>query len=415
MTARAIPATAEDLGLMEGTPPSGDQLVRLDNWFVAPFNRWSLQHLREIMPTAPIAHAIAPEPLPRNEQELDGIDFQVMGERWTVGEMLDATYTDGFIVLQGGAVVTERYGNGFSPAGTHVMFSTTKSVVATVAGILVGRGALHVDALIADVIPELAGTSWAEATVQHVLDMRTGTKFNEVYEDIEGDMGAYTIASGMAPAQGPGAPDTYGFLTGLTNDRDHGGVFDYRSVVTSLLGWVVERAGGSRLPELISRELWQPMGAEVEACIALDRAGTAMAAGGMSASLRDLARFGQVWLRRGIGPYGVPLVPEAWVADTIAGANDGAEAFAASLDEPDPSTPDAHYRNKWWVLDPKVPFYSGIGIEGQYVTIHEPADVVIAKFSSLPVADDPELEELQLVGFTAVAEALSGFRPDRGA
>ena len=102
---------------MLGTPPTRDQLVRLDNWFVAPFNRWSLQHLREIMPTAPIAPAAAPEPLPRSEQELDGIDFQVRGERWTVGEMLDATYTDGFIVLQGGAVVTERYRNGFSRAG----------------------------------------------------------------------------------------------------------------------------------------------------------------------------------------------------------------------------------------------------------------------------------------------------------
>lgn len=405
---RTTPPSASDLGLMDGSPPPPERLVTLDNWFTAPFNRWSLQHLREVLPTAPIAEAEEPEPLPRAERDLNGIGFDVAGERWTIGEMLDATYTDGFLVLQGGAVLTERYANGFSHTGRHVMFSTTKSVVATVAGILVGRGALRVDALVADVIPELAGTSWADATVQHLLDMRTGTRFIEVYQDIDGDMGRYTIASGMGPSVDATDPDTYTFLAGLPNDRPHGGPFDYRSAVTSLLGWLVERAGGTRLPQLISEELWTPMGAEVQACIALDRIGTAMAAGGMACSLRDLARFGQLWLRRGVAQGGTRLVPDAWIADTIAGAPDGKEAFAASLDEPDPDLPDAHYRNKWWVFDPGAPFYSGIGIEGQYVTIHEPSDVVIAKFSSLPVADDPAFEELQLRGFLAIAEALAG-------
>ena len=107
--------------------------------------------------------------------------------------MLDATYTDGFLVLHGGAVVAERYANGFGPHLTHVMFSTTKSVVATIAGILVGRGTLRTDATVAEVLPDLAETSWADATVQHLLDMRTGTRFNEIYEDAEGDMARLRI------------------------------------------------------------------------------------------------------------------------------------------------------------------------------------------------------------------------------
>lgn len=408
MVERGTPATADELRLMQGTPPTGEQLVTLENWLLPPFNRWSLQHLREVVPTAPIAAAEEPVPLPHAEQALDSIAYDVDGDAWTVGEMLEATYTDGFLVLHRGQVVTERYANGFGPRRTHVMFSTTKSVVATIAGILVGRGDLSVDATVADVIPEAGGTSWADATVQHLLDMRTGTRFEEVYEDVDGDMGRYAAASGMGRSFDPDDPDTYAYLAGLENDREHGGDFDYRSAVTSMLGWVVERAGGARLPELIGRELWAPMGAEVEACIALDRSGAAMAAGGMSSSLRDLARFGQVWGRGGAGPDGGQLVPAAWVADTIAGAPDGAEAYAASAGDVNPTFPNAHYRNKWWVFDPETPLYSAIGIGGQYVTVHPPSDTVIAKFSSLPVADDPGFEALQLTGFAAIVDALAG-------
>ncbi len=405
MIERGMPATAEELGLMRGTPPADERLVTLENWLLPPFNRWSLQHLREIVPTATIAAAEAPEPLPRAERTLDGVAYEVDGDAWTVGEMLEATYTDGFLVLHRGEVVTERYANGFDPGGTHAMFSTTKSVVATIAGILVGRGDLSVDAAVADVVPEAEGTSWAHATVQHLLDMRTGTLFSEVYEDVDGDMGRYSAASGMGRSYDRGDPDTRAYLLGLENDREHGGVFDYRSVVTSMLGWVVERAGEARLPDLIGRELWAPMGAEVEACIALDRAGAAMAAGGMSASLRDLARFGQVWARGGAALDGHQLVPQAWVTGTIAGAPDGAAAYVGA-GEADPMFPDSHYRNKWWVFDPHTPFYAAIGIAGQFAAVHPPSDTVIAKFSSLPVADDPELEGLQLAGFAAIVGAL---------
>ena len=48
MVERGTPATAEELGLMHGTPPTGDQLVTIENWLLPPFNRWSLQHMREV-------------------------------------------------------------------------------------------------------------------------------------------------------------------------------------------------------------------------------------------------------------------------------------------------------------------------------------------------------------------------------
>ncbi|MFI5293180.1 MAG: HAD-IA family hydrolase, partial [Candidatus Limnocylindrales bacterium] len=72
----------------------------------------------------------------------------------------------------------------------------------------------------------------------------------------------------------------------------HGGPFRYRSVLIDVLGWALERVAGARLAELLSREVWRPMGAEFDADIVVDGRGNAMADGGMSATLRDLGRFG---------------------------------------------------------------------------------------------------------------------------
>ena len=405
---RTGPPTAAESGLMQGSPPPSDRLVTLENWLQPPFNRWSLQHLGELMPSARIARGDTIRGLPRADRDLGGLTFEQDGERWTLDEALVASATDGFLVLRGGEIVTERYANDMAPETLHVQFSVTKSVVATVAGILIDRGAMNADDDLAAVIPELSGTSWEGATVQHVLDMRTGTKFSEDYDELEEAMAPYTVASGMGPRTSPHDPtDTYSYLVTLENEREHGGVFDYRSPVTSMLGWLCERAGGARLGMLIGRELWDPIGAEHDASIVVDPHGYAMAAGGMSATLRDLGRFGQAWLDGGV-VEGRQVVPPAWIADTLTGQHDSRDAYAAAYpDLEDDDFREAFYRNKWWVLDASVPLYAAMGIHGQHVMVHEPSQVVIVKFSSLPVADDLAILALDGAAFLAVAEALA--------
>ena len=96
---RTGPATAAELGLMEGSPPPSDRLVTLENWLLPPFNRWSLQHLGELMPSARIARGDHVRELPRAERDLGEVTFEHDGERWTLDEALAATATDGFLVL----------------------------------------------------------------------------------------------------------------------------------------------------------------------------------------------------------------------------------------------------------------------------------------------------------------------------
>jgi CubicO group peptidase (beta-lactamase class C family) len=393
--------------LMTGVPPfRAQELVTLANWQDPPFNRWGFQHIRELIPTARISRGPGPAgALPRAEGDLLSLRFRdaASGRELTVAQLLAETYTDGFLVLHQGQIVAEHYFNGMTPDTPHLLMSVSKSVTSAVAGVLAGRGALDVSAPVERIVPELAGTSFEGAAVQDLLDMRAGTKFDETYENPEADVRTYERVYLWRPDDGrPRSADALGYFGTLRNDGPHGGPFRYRSILTDVLAWVIERAAGERLHQLISRELWQPMGAEFDAEITVDAHGNPMADGGICATLRDLARFGQLYLRQGRAE-GRQIVPGAWIEDTIRGAPDGAEAFAPAGPVPgDPA--GAHYRNCWWVRDPGLPFYYASGINGQNVFVHVPAQTVVVKLSTWPTALSPAADIVQ--GALAIANAL---------
>jgi CubicO group peptidase (beta-lactamase class C family) len=405
------PPTAAELGLMVGSPPLPDRLVTLANWQDPPFNRWGFQHVRDLIPTARIRRGEGPVwKLPRAERPLAKARLRVAPRRTiSLATLLDETYTDAFLVLHRGRVIAEEYRNGMQPDTTHLLMSVSKSVTSTAAGVLIGRGRLRADDLVTAHIPELVGTSFDGATVRHLLDMRTGTSFNEDYADLEADVRVYEQIYLWRPRTSASLPlamtDYYGTLV---NKSPHGGPFDYRSVLTDLLGWVVERAGRGRFADIVSEGLWQPMGAEFDAEITVDGQGHAMADGGMCCTLRDLARFGEV-MRRGGRRGARQVVPRSWVRDTLTPDADQVAAFRASEDAHE-FPPGAYYRNKWWVIDPSGPIFAGSGINGQSVFIHVPTEVVIAKFSTWPVAWDAAFAVPTSTGMAHLAEQIADGR-----
>ena len=393
---------------MAGAPPfPAGSLVNLGNWQDPPYNRWAFQHVRELIPTARIRRGDgAARRLPRAERDLSGIRYRSDGRELTVLEMLAESYTDGFLVLHRGRIVTEQYFNGMRPDTPHLLMSVSKSVVSSVAGVLAGQGRLDVSAPVATIVPELGGTSFAGATVQHLLDMRAGTRFDENYDNLEADVRTYERVFLWRPDDGDPRPaDALAYYATLTNDGPHGGPFRYRSILTDVLGWVIERAGGARLHELISELIWQPMGAEFDAEITLDAHGNPMADGGVCATLRDLGRFGLLFAGTRRAPSSRwSVMPASWVLDTIAGAADGPEAFIA-VEEPVRYTPGMHYRNCWWVTEPAVPFFYAAGINGQQVFVHQPSQVVVVKLSTWPSALNP-VSRLTIDAVLAIAAAL---------
>jgi CubicO group peptidase (beta-lactamase class C family) len=381
---------AEGPALMAGAPPFPPQSrVTLANWQEPPFNRWAFQHIRELIPTARISRGPGPVwELPRAERDVLGIVFRSQDRELSVADMLAESYTDGFLVLHRGRIVAEHYFNGLAPDVPHLLMSVSKSVTSALAGVLVGRGDLTVTDKVEDVVAGLRGTSFEGATVQDLLDMRAGTFFDENYENVEAHVRDCERVYLWRPDDGrPRPADALGYFATLTNDGPHGGPFRYRSILTDVLAWVLERAAGARLHQLLARDLWQPMGAEFDAEVTIDGRGNPMADGGICATLRDAARFGQMYLQRGVA-RGRPVVPADWVDDTIRGAPDGAEAFLAG--EGATGYPaGAHYRNFWWVREPAVPFFQASGINGQNVFVHVPSQTVVAKLSTWPTALSP--------------------------
>jgi CubicO group peptidase (beta-lactamase class C family) len=367
--------------IMRGSPP--ELRVRFMDWDRPPWNRWSFQHVRELLPTVEVWRGNGPSSLlPQLPMDLGGIEFERGdGVPTTLETFLDDTYTDGFLVLHRGRVVSERYFNGMSERTLHLSQSMAKSVTAAAVGCLVAKGMLDPMAQVTHYLPELAATPYRGATLQQVLDMTSGVRFNEDYTDPYSDIGKSDVASGWKPTpQGAGdfPEHMWELILSLTRlERPHGESFAYRSIETDVLAFCMERASGKRLPELVSQLLWQPMGADESACFTVDRAGYALADGGLNATLRDYARFGALYLSEGEF-NGRQIVPACWIRATQVGNHN---LFGEPYTQ---TTPNGAYRNQFWIEDVSAKAIMCRGVFGQLIYIDAARDLVVVKLSSWP-------------------------------
>jgi CubicO group peptidase (beta-lactamase class C family) len=377
--------------LMTGFPPAPESQVTLANWQDPPFNRWAFRHMRELIPSQLIPAGAknpgGPAPLPAWSGPLpDPSVWRLDGSTATVAEVFADTYTDALVVLQDGQLVAERYAAGMIAATPHLLMSVSKSIVGCVAGVLADRGLLDPGAPVTAYVPEAEGSGYADASIRNLLDMRTGVAFRETYTALDAEVRVMERSMGWRPAE-PGDPEgAYPYLITLGQAGPHGAEFTYRSADTDMLGWVCERASGTRMADLVSAIIWQPIGAERDAEITCDPLGSAVHDGGISATARDLARFGQMLVDDGQA-QGRPVVPEAWLAGTRAPGPDVREAFAVTDHEF--ALPGGWYRNQFWV----IPGHGGpvlvcLGIHGQLIYADRAARTVVVKLSSWPDAQN---------------------------
>ena len=393
--------------LMAGFPPAPESQVTLANWQDPPFNRWAFRHMRELIPSHPIP-AGPPAPLhaaarPLGNQAVAKLD----GSMATVEEVLAGTYTDAFLVVHDGELVAERYFAGMTAGILHLLMSVSKSVLGCVAGVLAGRGMLDPAAPVTAYVPEAGRSGYAGATIRDLLDMRTGVAFRETYTALDAEVRVMERSMGWRPAQPGDPPGAYPYLATLGSDGPHGGEFSYRSADSDMLGWACERASGIRIADLVSALIWQPIGAERDAEITSDPLGSAIPDGGISATARDLARFGQMLVDDGWA-QGRAVVPPAWLADVRQPGPGVREAFARTDNEY--VLPGGWYRSQFWVIPGTAgPVLVCLGIHGQLIYADRAARTVVVKLSSWPAAQNTAYLVDTLRSCAAVAGQLSAW------
>lgn len=377
--------------IMQAFPPASHAQVTLANWRTSPYSQWAFHHVREIIPSAAIRHrpdniwALEESPVNLGGLTIDCDNMEVM----SLAGFISYANVDAMIILHRDKIVFEHYRHGMNQYDPHILMSVSKSLLGLLCGILIHRGRLDPEQQAAFYVPELKNTAYKNTTVRQLLDMRAGVDFTEDYEADSGLIIEYRKASGWnPPADNESAGDLRSFYQKMTSSKGpDGGSFFYVSPNTDLLAWIIERACNTAYAELLSEHLWQPMGAESDAYITVDRLGAPRAAGGVCTTLRDLARVARLVAHNGKRNDQQILAP-GWVDDVTTngdkkGWNDG--DFVAYF----PDLPFS-YRNQWYVCHAnpidEAQWLIALGIHGQNIYIDADNEFVMVKFSSDPLA-----------------------------
>lgn len=391
--------SAEQTGIMVGAPPPGAMQVNVENWQLPPWNRWSFLHTREVLPSANVGRGAAgTNSLLEVPQDIGAIWYRTPdGATDTIRTFLENSWTDGLIVGHRGAVIFESRQNGLRANTRHIAMSVSKSITSLVIGTLVGNGQLDAASLVTRYVPELVGTAYERATIQHTLDMKVANSWREDYFSATSEFWRLDVACGWLPPREGAASTLFEFICESRPDGEHGKAIHYSSLNSDLLGVIAERVSGLRFPDLVSEVLWVPTGMEYDADLLVDPGGTAVADGGYCATLRDFARVGLLMLNHG-DVEGRQVVPESWVSESQRANSTPFDSMSYGAD-----WAGASYHNQWWTMDGRT---FALGIHGQMIAIDSDAELVVVFLSSPPEPNDAGQRMTQRCIVDAIAKAL---------
>ncbi|MBV1690048.1 beta-lactamase family protein [Novosphingobium sp. G106] len=274
-------------------------------------------------PLAPAAlSAVTTEPGVPREQLARAID-----DLFADGQ---AGETRALLVMSGGRIVAERYGEGYGPSSRLIGWSMSKTITGVMIGQLVADGRLRLNETAPVPAWQRSGDPRGEITLRQLLQMRSGLRHREasspVYDSDEvrmlfldgrDDMAAYAEAQPL--------------------EADPGRTFEYSSATTVILADIAARAltdnpdpGFRRqaVRDYLHTRLLDPVGMK-SAVVEFDAAGTLIGSSMMHATARDWGKFGE-FLRNGGAVRGAQLVPRGWV-DFMTSPSPRNPAYGAQL------------------------------------------------------------------------------------
>ena len=321
------------------------------------------------------------------------------GEVYDVDEFNDRTNTSALLILKNGKIVTEIYRNGSTPETRFISFSTAKSVTSTLLGMALEDGYIDdVGDLLTRYLPSLVGSAYEGVTIKDALQMVSGVEWDEsTYEwsDLTKPLNKHWRAALVE--------QRYRFIeaaNGLPRTAAPGEDYNYNTLESSLLGWLIEPVTKQRMAHYMEQRLWQPAGMEFDSTWMLDGPediGRELSGGGLNATLRDYGRFG-LMMAHGGKANGRQLISQDWVKAATTADRDAIQY--GNLYEGYP----LGYGYQWWLFENGR--FEAEGIYGQLIYIAPEADVVIVKLSNWPDSWVDELEFESYAFFDAVVEAL---------
>ncbi|MFS8046272.1 serine hydrolase domain-containing protein [Rhizobium sp. BR 314] len=286
------------------------------------------------------------------------------------------------VAARSGQTFLEYYGTGpdenwgtslgdvaFDADTLHDLRSVTKSVTGLLYGIALDRGLVpSLDASLYEQFPEYGDLAKDPAragiTINHALTMTLGMEWDEsrpYYDPLNSELAMEN------------APDRYRFVLERSIIAEPGTRWIYSGGSVALIGAIIERGTGKRLPDFAQEVLFAPLDiAKFHWSAGHD--GVASAASGLRLTAPDLLKIGTLFVQKGAW-NGQRIVSEDWVAQSLAPAILSTEDGLGygrlwfSGDAPAPA-----------FADPR-PWYAGFGNGGQRLWLMPDAGIAAVIYS----------------------------------
>jgi CubicO group peptidase (beta-lactamase class C family) len=326
--------------------------------------------------------------LPHTDQALD-FKYSWQGEALDASAVLERTYTNALLVIKDGRIVSEIYRNNSTPASRFIGWSMTKSITSVLIGCALAEDRIDsLDTAISDYLPELEGGGYAGVTIRQVMQMRSGVDYEERYDFANPG----TAASNHIAALVRNTARFADVARTLPRIHEPGEVFQYKTIDTAVLGWLIERVTQGSVAAYTEQCVWEPLGAEADGYYIMDGTpgvGREFSGAGFNATLRDYGRFGQMILNGGVA-NGRRLVAEDWIQQSTQPTGGEDERRGG-------------YGLQWWTMGNSDAF-SAIGLQGQYIYVDPATRTVVVKLSYFPPGDNSALDA-ETLAFMAAAAA----------
>jgi CubicO group peptidase (beta-lactamase class C family) len=286
-------------------------------------------------------------------------------------DFLTSTDTVALLVLRDGSICHEHYALTGGPAVQWISWSVAKSFISALVGIAIAEGHISsVDDSMTDYITGIEGSAYNGVRIKDVLQMSSGARWNEDYNDPTSDIARLTAAMS-------GTSTFTRLVAEMVPENPPGTLCRYNSGDTQALGALLVSATGRTIVDYMHEKLFVPLGMEATGYWLTDGEDMEMAYGGLMLTARDFAKLGELYRLDGAW-HGKQLVPVDWVRDSVIpdGTHLTAEANLANAGA------NFGYGYQWWLGPDERGDYSAIGVYNQFVYVDPHTDVVIVKLSA---------------------------------